>query len=60
VLSRVAASKQLEEGIESIYRTVQGLSVGEQDFGRKQDLMASIFVANLALRKAHESASQFA
>jgi ferritin-like metal-binding protein YciE len=60
VLSRVAASKQLEEGIESIYRTVLGLSVGEQDFGRKQDLMASIFEANLALRKAHESASQFA
>jgi hypothetical protein len=52
VLARVAGMKNLEQGIESIYRTVQGLSPADADQERKLDMMRTIFEANLELRAA--------
>jgi len=60
VLARVAASKDLEQGIESIYRTVQGLSLDENGAEQKKALLVRIFEANVALRQAQASAAQFA
>jgi hypothetical protein len=45
-----------EEGIASIYRTVQGLSDAEPEFERKKTLMADIFEANLSLQKRRSEA----
>ena len=50
VLGRVAQMKDLETGIESVYRKVQGLSPDEADRDLKLDLMKTIFQANLELR----------
>jgi len=50
-LERVANAKDLEFGIESIYRDVQGLNAGEGDSERKQQMLAVIFEANLKLQK---------
>lgn len=52
VLARVAGMKDLEQGIESIYRKVQGLSPADADQERKLDMMRTIFEANLELRAA--------
>lgn len=60
VLARVAASKDLEQGIGSIYRSVQGLDSSEGAAGQKQELLARIFEANVALQQARSSAAQFA
>ena len=48
-LKRVAAMKDIDTGIASIYRTVQGIGVDEEGAEVKQELMKSIFEANLAL-----------
>lgn len=56
VLARVAASKDLEEGIESLYRTVQGLDGGDASSQQKRELLSKIFEANLALRQARAAA----
>ena len=50
VLARVAQMKNLEVGIESIYRTVQGLNPAEADRELKLALMKTIFEANLEMR----------
>jgi hypothetical protein len=60
VLARVAASKDLEEGIESVFRSVQGLSHGEHGFERKQALLQSIFESNQSLRRSHPFTPGFA
>ena len=57
VLARVAGMKDLEQGIESIYRTVQGLSPADADQERKLDMMRTIFEANLELRAATVAAA---
>ena len=49
-LKRVAAMKNIDLGIASIYRSVQGLTAGDDQFEAKQEMMKSIFEANLALR----------
>lgn len=54
VLARVAATKDLETGIASIYRTVQGLSSGEENLDQKRRMMAAVFAANLELQRALE------
>ena len=41
-----------EAGIASIYRTVQGLDMEDVGFERKQEMLSSIFRANLALQKS--------
>jgi diguanylate cyclase (GGDEF)-like protein len=50
-LQRVMALKNVDPGISSIYRTVQGLSADAKDLERKREMMEKIFAANLALRK---------
>lgn len=50
VLERVAKMKDIEIGIESIYRTVQGLSTDEAQRERKMAMMRTIFEANLELQ----------
>ncbi len=47
-LKRVAAMKNIDVGIASLYRNVQGLN-GEDD-GRKVEMLKDIFEANLALK----------
>jgi hypothetical protein len=49
-LRQVAAMKDIDDGISSVYREVQGLRSGESAFGRKRELMAAIFQANLRLQ----------
>jgi hypothetical protein len=50
-LREVASRKDLDDGIASIYRDVQGLDDSGEDAGKKKELMAGIFAANLALQK---------
>lgn len=50
VLERISASKDLEYGIESIYRTVQGLGQNDHQHEKKKEMMAVIFEANLKLQ----------
>jgi hypothetical protein len=50
VLNRVSAMKDLEIGIESMYRTVQGLGTEESDRERKLEMMKNIFEANLEMQ----------
>ena len=50
-LARVAAMKDVDPGISSIYRSVQGLSGNEQDFELRKHLMNEIFKANLELKE---------
>jgi len=50
-LQSVAAMKNIDSGISSIYREVQGLSMADHHAGKKKELMAEIFKANLKLQK---------
>lgn len=50
-LRQVAAMKNIDDGISSIYREVQGLDTGDGSFGKKKELMAAIFQANMRLQK---------
>jgi diguanylate cyclase (GGDEF)-like protein len=54
-LRRVAAMKDVDPGISSIYRSVQGLSGAEQDYQLRRALMNEIFKANLELRDRRKS-----
>jgi hypothetical protein len=49
VLKRVSSMKQLDVGLESIYRVVQGLSPDELEIERKREMMKEIFRKNLEL-----------
>ncbi len=49
-LDQLARTKDLETGIASIYRTVQGLSSDEQGVDQKRLMMAAMFAANVELR----------
>ena len=49
-IEQFAKTKDLETGIASIYRTVQGLSSEEQDVEQKRLMMAALFSANMELR----------
>lgn len=48
-LKRVAAMKNVDTGISSIYRSVQGIGDEDNNAEVKRELMKSIFEANLAL-----------
>lgn len=50
-MGRMASAKEVDDGIASIYRDVQGLSHADDDRERKRELMAGIFAANLALQR---------
>jgi GGDEF domain-containing protein len=49
-LKRVAALKNIDLGIASIYRNVQGLSVDEAGAEQKKEMLKHIFESNVALR----------
>jgi len=55
-LAKVSAMKDVESGISSIYREVQGLDEGDSQAGKKKELMADIFKANLKLQKRSKGA----
>lgn len=48
--------KNIDEGISSIYRVVQGLNEADAQFERKLALMTDLFQANLRLQKKGKSA----
>lgn len=50
-LVRIARMKGVETGVASIYRSVQGLSLGENNYGRKKEMLTLLFEANVELRK---------
>jgi hypothetical protein len=50
VLDELAKMKDVEHGIASIYRTVQGLATGAFDREKKIEMLERIFLANLDLR----------
>lgn len=50
-LRHVSAMKDIDEGISSVYREVQGLQPGDTAFARKRELMSAIFQANMRLQK---------
>ena len=54
-LRRVASMKNIDTGIASIFRTVQGLSLEDPNAELKQELMKDIFEANLALLGRQDS-----
>ena len=55
-LARASIEPNVETGISSIYREVQGLDVSDQHAGKKRELMADIFRANLAMQKRSKGA----
>ena len=55
-LARASVEQNVETGISSIYREVQGLDVSDQHAGKKRELMADIFRANLAMQKRSKGA----
>lgn len=56
-LQQVSAMKAVDGGISSLYRQVQGLADGEDQVGKKKELMAEIFKANLKLQKKGQGTS---
>ena len=42
--------KDIDVGVASIYRTVQGLGSGDDQFEAKREMLKNIFDANVALR----------
>jgi len=49
-LKRVASMKNIDLGVASIYRSVQGLSADDDDSEKKGEMLKNIFEANMALR----------
>lgn len=49
-LQRALQSRSLDDGIESLYRVVQGLSANESQLEQKRAMMAEIFSANVQLQ----------
>jgi hypothetical protein len=49
-LREIAARQELDPGVASIYRSVQGLSPEEQDVARKKEMLLLLFEANVKLK----------
>ncbi len=49
-LKRVASAKNIDLGVSSIYRTVQGLDAGDANAEQKREMLKNIFEANLELQ----------
>jgi len=49
-LRHMAQMKSIDPGIASIYRTIQGLSLDEENYERKKELLAIVFLENLQLQ----------
>lgn len=56
-LARVLKMKNIDPGLASIYKTVQGLSEDEASAAVKKELMVKIFEANIEFRKQLEERS---
>lgn len=54
-LKRVMAMKNVEDGVASIYRTVQGLSDEDGNQDLKKEMMKQIFEANIEMKKQFKS-----
>jgi hypothetical protein len=54
-LLRVASMKDIDLGVSSIYRTVQGLKGEDEGIEAKKEMLKNIFDANVALRDAMKS-----
>ena len=54
-LKRVMAMKNVEDGVASIYRTVQGLSDEDGSKDLKKEMMKQIFEANIEMKKQFKS-----
>ncbi len=54
-LERAIQGTMTDEGIASIYRTVQGLRETAKDFERKRSMLADIYQKNFTLQKGAES-----
>lgn len=54
-LRRVMAMKQIDGGLASIYRTVQGLSAEGDGADLKKEMMKQIFDANIEMKKSFKS-----
>ena len=50
-LVTMTAIKNLDQGISSVFKEVQGLNSEEERFGQKRLLMTNIFEANVRLQK---------
>lgn len=49
-LRELAARKDVDPGIASLYRSVQGLDLSDPNAGRKQEVLEQVFLANVELR----------
>ena len=56
-LKRVAQMKNIDLGISSLYRTVQGLSADDAGAEQKKEMLKNIFESNMALRAQLSSLS---
>ncbi|MEM7305570.1 MAG: hypothetical protein AAF682_02815 [Planctomycetota bacterium] len=56
-ISDLASRKDVDEGIASIYRTVQGLSIHAPQAEKKRELLQEIFQSNVELREQLELSS---
>ena len=56
-LKRVAQMKNIDLGVASIYRTVQGLSSDAENAEQKKEMLKNIFESNVALRAKLDSLS---
>lgn len=56
-LKRIAAMKNVDPGVASIYRTIQGLNAEDDSAEVKKEMLAGIFQANLALQKQSVAAA---
>ena len=50
-LKRVAAMKNVDTGVASIYRSVQGISDDDDDAEQKREMLQDLFDANIAFRE---------
>ncbi len=57
-LRNYARNGQIDQGISSVFRTIQGLSPVDPDFKRKKEVLKDIFLSNLELQKGMKTKGQ--
>lgn len=57
-LARVIATKDVDNGVGSMYGEVQGLGAADTQFERKSELMTALFAANIELRVKLDSQTE--
>lgn len=56
-LRKLAEAKAGDDGIASIFATIQGLDPGDRYYARKRELLEIIFIENLELKKKRDGAA---